>query len=199
METTSIYARLGQVMAEVKAVEKGQKNQTQNFMFRGIDDMLNAFHGLFSTAGIIILPHELEHLQENCTTAKGALQFRSRIHFAFDFVSTADGSTVTADGWGEAMDNGDKGYNKCKSIALKYVLMQMFLVPTRDIADPDKETPAEVVAGQGSDDLELMRDDIRRANDRDALVAAWRTWGDFFPNETKDAITSRRKELGITK
>ena len=135
-------------MSEVGAIQKGQKNTQQNFMFRGIDDFMNTLHGLFAKHGVIILPSESEAIQEpiQYTDSNGRpkLQFRSRIHFAFHFVSTEDGSQVTADGWGEAADNGDKGYNKCKSIALKYVLMQLFLVPTADIADPDKDTPDEI-------------------------------------------------------
>ena len=137
-----IYAALGKVMSDVGAIGKTQENTQQNFKFRGIDDFMNHLHGLFAKHKVIILPSETEAIQEpyQYTDARGnaKLQFRSRIHFIFNFVSTEDGSSVQADGWGEAADNGDKGYNKCKSIALKYALMQMFLVPTADIADPDK-------------------------------------------------------------
>jgi len=146
-----IYPALGKIMSEVGAIEKGQTNTQQNFKFRGIDDFMNTLHGLFAKYKVIILPSETEAIQERIDYVDGygkpKMQFRSRIHFTFTFVSTEDGSSVTADGWGEAADNGDKGYNKCKSIALKYVLMQVFLVPTADIADPDKETPDEIPAG----------------------------------------------------
>lgn len=143
-----IYAALGKVMTDVGAIGKNQENTQQNFKFRGIDDFMNHLHGLFAKNKVIILPSETEAIQEtyNYTDSRGyaKVQFRSRIHFTFNFVSTEDGSFVQADGWGEAADNGDKGYNKCKSIALKYALMDMFLVPTADIADPDKETPEEI-------------------------------------------------------
>ena len=150
----SIYNKLGEVMKEVTAIDKTRKNEQQGFMFRGIEDFMNELHNSFAKHGIIILPHELEHIQESYEVEKAnsrgqiekKLQFRTRVHMEFKFISTDDGSFVEADGWGEAADNGDKGYNKCKSIALKYVLMQMFLVPTKDIADPDKETPDEVSA-----------------------------------------------------
>ena len=143
-----IYPALGKIMSEVGAIEKGQTNTQQGFKFRGIDDFMNTLHGLFAKWKVIILPNETEAIQDpyTYTDSRGyeKIQFRSRIHFTFNFVSTEDGTSVFADGWGEAADNGDKGYNKCKSIALKYVLMQMFLVPTADIADPDKETPEEI-------------------------------------------------------
>ena len=145
-----IYPALGKIMSDVGAIGKNQENTQQNFKFRGIDDFMNTLHGLFAKNKVIILPHETEAIQDpyNYTDSRGyaKIQFRSRIHFQFDFVSTEDGSSVQADGWGEAADNGDKGYNKCKSIALKYALMQIFLVPTADIADPDKETPEDITA-----------------------------------------------------
>lgn len=147
MDDKKIYQALGNIMSEVGSIQKGQKNAQQGFMFRGIDDFMNTLHGLFAKYGVIIVPTETEHIQEQVRYNSGGydkIQFRSRLHMNFMFISCEDGSMVVADGWGEAADNGDKGYNKCKSIALKYVLMQMFLVPTADIADPDKETPEEI-------------------------------------------------------
>lgn len=147
-----IYPALGKIMAGCTAIAKEQENTQQKFKFRGIDDFMNTLHGLFAKHGVIIVPSELEHIQEPITYMSNGyekIQFRSRVHLNFKFVSTEDGSFVESDGWGEAADNGDKGYNKCKSIALKYVLMQMFLVPTADIADPDKDTPDEITVNAG--------------------------------------------------
>lgn len=149
MEDKKIYQALGRIMADVGSIQKGQKNAQQGFMFRGIDDFMNSLHGLFAKYGVVIVPTETEHIQEQVRYNSGGyekIQFRSRVHMTFMFISCEDGSMVVADGWGEAADNGDKGYNKCKSIALKYVLMQMFLVPTADIADPDKDTPDEITS-----------------------------------------------------
>ena len=194
----NIYAKLGQVMKATKVIGKNQKNQQQGFMFRGIDDFMNELHDLLADAGIIIIPSEKEHIQEQYTTKNGTAQFRSRLHMSFTFASTDDGSSVTADGWGEAADSGDKGYNKCKSIALKYVLMQMFLVPTKDIADPNRETPDEVVGRQEQEDpdLDLAIDEIRRASSLDELNDIARRWGGFMKNKRfVDAGVRRRTEL----
>lgn len=194
--TTSIYAKLGQVMRAIKAIDKSQKNQQQGFMFRGIDDFMNNLHDLLADAGIIIIPSESEHIQEQFTTKNGTAQFRTRLHMTFTFASTEDGSSVKADGWGEAADSGDKGYNKCKSIALKYVLMQMFLVPTKDIADPDRETPEEVKAKADDPDLELAIDDARRAASVDALTIVWNNWQGYQSNpEFYKAVQTRNKQL----
>ena len=201
-KTGLIYKKLGEVMGKIGAIDKGQKNVQQGFMFRGIDDFMNALHGLMAEAGIIILPSEIEHLQENFETVnkegRKNLQFRTRLHLRFTFVSTEDGSSVTADGWGEAADNGDKGYNKCKSIALKYVLMQMFLVPTKDIADPDKETPDEVQsnATQDDPDLELALLCVKEAKSIAELQKVWADNQGMQNNKAfYNAVTIRKNQL----
>lgn len=214
MET--IYNKLGEVMKEVTAIDKTRKNEQQGFMFRGIEDFMNELHNSFAKHGIVILPHELEHIQENyeVRNSRGEvkLQFRTRVHMEFKFVSTEDGSFVEADGWGEAADNADKGYNKTKSIALKYVLMQMFLVPTKDIADPDKETPEEVTAkaskpkkaapapepapADNSDDLYLVKQLIKEAKTKDDLLKIWNEWPEVH-EQIKPYFSERRKQLGF--
>ena len=211
-KTGLIYKKLGEVMGKIGAIDKARKNVQQGFMFRGIDDFMNALHGLMAEAGIIILPSEIEHIQETFETTnkegRKSLQFRTRLHLQFTFASTEDGSTVTADSWGEAADNGDKGYNKCKSIALKYVLMQMFLVPTKDIADPDKETPDEVQSKtqqsktqqskivQDDPDLELALLCVKEAK---TLADLQKVWADNKGMQTNkafyDAVTNRKNQL----
>lgn len=141
---------MGRIMNDIGAIGKEKVNVSQNFKFRGIDDMMNAFHSIFAKHGVVIIPNELEHIQEifeKEKTYQGKVEKSitrwSRVHMQFTFTSTEDGSTIVADGWGEAMDSGDKGYNKCKSIALKYILMDTFLVPTEDIADPDADNDVD--------------------------------------------------------
>lgn len=201
-KTGLIYKKLGEVMGKIGAIDKEHKNEQQGFMFRGIEDFMNSLHGLIAEAGIIILPSEIEHLQENFETVnkegRKNLQFRTRLHLRFTFVSTEDGSSVTADGWGEAADNGDKGYNKCKSIALKYVLMQMFLVPTKDIADPDKETPDEVQsnATQDDPDLELALLCVKEAKSIAELQKVWADNQGMQNNKAfYNAVTIRKNQL----
>lgn len=193
MET--IYQKLGAIMSDVQAVDKTQKNVQQGFMFRGIDDMMNALHILFARHGVIIVPRELDHIQESFATKTGGTQFRSRVLMQFSFVSTEDGSKVIAEGWGESADNGDKGYNKCKSIALKYVLMQMFLIPTKDIADPDKETPEDIQTND--DDLNMWLHDISVASTVDELNDIYKNNPHYHNNKAfMRALSNRKKQIG---
>lgn len=195
-KNTSIYAKLGQVMKAIKAIGKNQRNEKLEFNFRGIDDFMNELHDLLADAGIIIIPSEKEHIQEQYTTKNGTAQFRTRLHMSFTFASTEDGSSVTADGWGEAADTGDKGYNKCKSIALKYVLMQMFLVPTKDLADPDANAPEPVVVKAEDPDLELVLQLVKEAKSVEALTKVWNDNAGMKSNKAfYAAVQTKNREL----
>lgn len=198
MESGKIYQSLGAVMKAIAPIDKNRKNEQQNFMFRGIEDFMNTIHSLLAENDIIILPSEKEHIQETFTTAKGGVQFRSRIHVFFKFVSTQDGSFVEADGWGEAADTFDKGYNKCKSIALKYALSQMFLVPTKEIADPDKETPDSVVSKENEtdQDLELALQLVKEAKNTEELQKVWNDNSGYKKNKAFfKAVQDKNREL----
>lgn len=200
----TIYARLGEVMKAVGAIDKNRKNEVQKFNFRGIEDFMNELHTHMANAGVFIVPKELEHIQESFETTsvkngqtETKLQFRTRIHCQFEFVSTEDGSKVIADGWGEAADNGDKGYNKCKSAALKYVLMQMFLVPTKDLEDADGESP-EVASKKNLNDpdLELALQLVKEAKSVEELQKVWNDNAGYKNNTMFfNRVQERNREL----
>lgn len=143
-EQTKIFASMTKIMAEVKAIGKNQRNQQQGFMFRGIDDVMNELHDLFGKYGVFILPEVVDYNVSEKTTAKGTIMYVTRSTIKFHFVAE-DGSEVVTTNVGEAMDSADKGMNKTMSCALKYALMQIFLIPTKDIEDADRMTPEETI------------------------------------------------------
>ena len=125
------------VMAEIGFIEKNQ--QGYDFKFRGIDDFYKALYPLFVKHGIFITSEILKHQREERVTSKGRTLLYSIIDVKFTF-HCEDDSTVSCVITGEGMDSGDKATNKAMSIALKYALMQMFLVPTEELKDPDSES-----------------------------------------------------------
>lgn len=134
-----IIKSLISINKEIEAIGKNRKNETQGFKFRGIDDVMNELHGLFSKHEVIINPIVSSSDVSERTNQKGTLIFHTRLNVNFEFIAS-DGSKIQSTAIGEAMDSGDKGINKAMSIALKYVLLQMFLIPTEDEKDPDSAT-----------------------------------------------------------
>jgi len=136
----NIYQSMAVIMRSVEAVKKEKTNkQGDGFKYRGIDDVMNALHSAFAEAGVFITAKVLSRELVERTSSKGNPLFYVTIPVEFTF-HAEDGSFVTTTVYGTAMDSGDKADNKCMSIALKYALLQTFLIPTEDMIDPDSET-----------------------------------------------------------
>lgn len=138
MAKKNIHESICGIMAEIEAIGKGKKNQQQGFMYRGIDDLYNDLQPRFAKHEVFITSEVLSKSREERSSKNGGALIWTIIDMKFTF-HAADGSSLSSTMIGEAMDSGDKGANKAMSIALKYCLFQMFLIPTEDgkNADPD--------------------------------------------------------------
>lgn len=140
METPKIYSAIIDAMGQISAVSKSKTNETQNFAYRGIDDVMNELHGILAKSRIFIVPTVLAEERTTGTTSRGGTMFYTRLKIKFTFYAD-DGSNVESVVIGEAMDTGDKASNKALSIGLKYALLQVFCIPTEDDKDPDAVSP----------------------------------------------------------
>jgi len=139
MTQNNIYMAINAIMQEIEAIGKNKKNQQQGYSFRGIDDMYNALQPLFKKNAVFITSNVLESKREERQTAKGGVLIYTIAKCQFKFFTT-DGSYIESVLEGEAMDSGDKSTNKAMSTALKYALMQMFLIPTEEKLDTEYDT-----------------------------------------------------------
>lgn len=129
-----------QVMKAVEAIKKEKRNQQQNFIYRGIDDVYGELHRHFAEAGIYCRPEAVTREQFERASKSGGVIYsvivRMRYHLTAD-----DGSSITLEIVGEGMDSADKATNKAMAIAHKYALLQAFMIPTHDMDDPDGHSP----------------------------------------------------------
>jgi len=138
-----IYGLMATVLKEVGSIGKGRRNEQQGYKFRGIDDVYEAVHPLFAKHGIFTVPRVLSEDTSERTTASGTVLRFVKLTMAYDFFAP-DGSRVTAEMIGEAMDAGDKASNKAMSAAQKYALIQTFCIPTGTTPDADYQTHEEL-------------------------------------------------------
>lgn len=139
-----IFEAMAEVMRDVDAIGKNQKNQQQGFKFRGIDDVYNAVHPIFAKHGVFTAPTVLaERAEERQTKSGGNLIYRI-LTIKYTFFAS-DGSSFETTVVGEGMDSGDKGANKAMAVAHKYALLQTLCIPTEDMIDPDSQVPEQSV------------------------------------------------------
>jgi hypothetical protein len=136
----NIYAAISNVMSEIGAITKDKKNQQQGFMYRGVDDVMNALQPILIKYKVFIVPETLEQTREEKTSKAGSALIYSICKIKYTFYAD-DGSNIIAVVIGEGMDSGDKATNKAMAIAFKYVCFQVFCIPTEEMKDPDAETP----------------------------------------------------------
>lgn len=144
-----IHAAIAKVMADIKPVAKGRKNEQQNYRFRGIADVYAATQRVMAANGLHIVPYQvLDQRDTERTTTRGGTLFNVRIRVQFRIYAD-DGSFVQLETVGEGMDSGDKAANKAMSGAMKYALIQAFCLP-EDQPDEAENDDHEVASNNGS-------------------------------------------------
>lgn len=166
----SVYKAISAVMAELskEGISKNNKNQTQGYSFRGIDNVYNALAPILSRNGLVILPRVLKREVTERTTSNNKPLFYVVVNVEFDLVSSEDGSKHTIATIGEAMDSADKATNKAMSAAYKYACIQAFCIPTEGDNDADATTHEVVADYERANSTEI-------ASIRQALVIAGKT------------------------
>lgn len=157
MAENLIYSKIADVMADIGAIGKDSRNNTQNFMYRGIDAVMNALNPALTKHKVFVVPEVLEQSREERVNSKGTTLIYSIMRIKYRFFAE-DGSFVETTVVGEGMDTGDKASNKAMSVAFKYACFQTFCIPTEEMVDPDSEChevapkvpqPTELKVGAG--------------------------------------------------
>ena len=133
----SIYQLMALVMNDVRDVGKNGFNDHQKYKFRGVDDFIGALAQPLRDHGVFMMTEILDFQ----TSVRGKMN-ATHMRVAFHFYGPA-GDKVTATTLGEASDTADKASNKAMSAALKYALMQTFMIPvdSGSLDDGDRDHP----------------------------------------------------------
>ena len=134
-----IYNTIIAVMDDLGAIPKSRQNKQQGFLYRGVDDVMNALNPIMVKHGLFVVPEILSYQREERTTKTGGNLIYSIITVKYTFL-VKDGSSVSAVVVGEGMDSSDKSSNKAMSAAFKYAMFQVFCVATEEMVDPDGDT-----------------------------------------------------------
>ena len=134
-----IYQRISDALKETDSISKGRKNQMQGYNFRGIDDIYNSIHSVLAKNQIFTASEIVEKERIEWETQKGGRMTEYVIQIRWRFYTT-DGSYVTTETVGQAMDSGDKAANKAMSAAHKYAFLQIFAIPTEGDNDTENHS-----------------------------------------------------------
>ena len=137
-EKPTIYTALSQVMAAVQSVRKADRNTEQNYVFRGIDAVVNAVGPELRNHGVLVIPELLDVGYRDVLTSRGKPSRECTVRVRYRFYGPA-GDHLDCVVPGESMDFGDKGAAKAMSVAFRIALLQALAIPT-DEPDADSHT-----------------------------------------------------------
>lgn len=136
-----IYGRICDIMAEVQAIGKEQKNVAQNYKYRGIDDVYNDLHVLFAKHRVFSVIADIKEIQtKEFSSSRGSTMFKFIVPVTYRFY-TDDGSYIDSGVIGSGMDTGDKEVYKALAGAHKYAIMQLLMIPTDEPKDAEMDSP----------------------------------------------------------
>lgn len=134
-EKKSIHECLQAVMAEVTQIKKGSRNSFHNYMFRGVEQVMDHVGPAFRRHGIVPLPELLKLESRDVLTKKGDTNREVTVWVRYKFMGPAgDNYSIVVPG--EAQDTGASGVSKAMSVAQRIAYIQALAIPTGE-ADPE--------------------------------------------------------------
>lgn len=131
-----IYKKILEVRKAVKGVAKNGTNTFHKYNYATANDVIHEIREAINQAGILIIPTDITDIS---FTKEGNVQ-----HFTQHYKLIAeDGSFETAKVRCSGEDKGDKGSYKANTGAMKYLFIQVFLLPTDDDPENDVKYPAQ--------------------------------------------------------
>lgn len=134
-----IYQAINNVMADIGSIQKNDLNNYDKYKYRGIDAVYNAVQPALIKNGVFIVPQLQTIEQTDRLSRKQETQIHTRVTVQFTLFAK-DGSSITCVFPGEAVDRSDKSINKAMTAAFKYMIFELFCIPTEDLNDADAES-----------------------------------------------------------
>jgi len=133
----NLRQKLAEVRRRIGYVQKRGFNERNNYSYVTAADLAGAVGDILAELGVVIVP-SLESITYEAGRNGGAEVSRSaQVVMSYAFTDVDTGEAITAKVAGQGLDSGDKAPYKAMTGALKYALLQSFLLATGD--DPEDE------------------------------------------------------------
>lgn len=187
----TLVEKLAGIYADVErfAKTKTVEGQGPKFNYTPIEAIADSLRQEMGKAGIVMVPSAVTVLSngEAGVTKAGATRWRAVVQVTWDLTDGTDHLTVTS--VGEALDTGDKSFNKAQTAARKYALIGAFQLSTGEDTDrqhPDPEDRAarptaasrarELLATAGKANQKALVDGLAEAGIKSADLMDDKKW-----------------------
>lgn len=132
------------MMRDVQWLGKGR--QSRDYMYRGIDDVMNLVGPAERKHGVFVMPTGVEPTFEVINTKSGSPMNYARIICHFTIYGPR-GDTMLASCIGEGFDTGDKSGTKAQSVALRTLYLNALAIQTNEPARDTEYGTQHEIAG----------------------------------------------------
>lgn len=161
----TVHDTIIDVRRDIGVIGKAERNTQQNFMFRGVDTILNKVGPAMEAHGLNCYPVLKSLESRDITSSKGTRMREVTVVVAYHYRGP-EGDELVAEVPGESADAGDKAVSKAMSVALRTSHIQTFQIPTGH-ADPDSQSIT-----RGTDPLVKVKTEIwEEARKREWIAA----------------------------
>jgi hypothetical protein len=154
----NLRQKLAEVRRRIGYVQKRGFNERNNYSYVTAADLAGAVGDILAELGVVIIPRLESISYEPNAGGRSEVARAAQVVMAYTFTDVDTGDEITTKVAGQGLDAGDKAPYKAMTGALKYALLQSFLLATGD--DPEDER-INHSSGNGSERL-ITPDEIRQ-------------------------------------
>jgi len=133
----SLKQKLVLVRRRLGYIQKRGHNEVHNYSYVTAADLAGAVGDILADLGVLVIP-SLESISHDLVrNGSGGGEHLTHVVMNYSFVDVDTAEDITVKVAGEGVDAGDKAPYKAMTGALKYALLQSFLLATGD--DPENE------------------------------------------------------------
>jgi ERF superfamily len=134
----SLRQKLAVVRRRIPYVQKRGHNERKNYNYVTAADIAGAVGDILAELGVVVAPRLESISHEPSRVGKSGPEHVARVVMTYTFMDVDTAEEITVKVAGEGLDTGDKAPYKAMTGALKYALLQSFLLATGD--DPENES-----------------------------------------------------------
>src|SRR5208282_2973194 len=137
----NLRQKLAEVRRRLAYVQKRGRNERHNYSYVTAADIAGAVGDILAELGVVVVPRLESISHEPARTGRTDGEHLTHVVMSYSFVDVDTAEEITVKVAGEGADAGDKAPYKAMTGALKYALLQSFLLATGDDPEDERVSP----------------------------------------------------------
>ena len=149
-EGLNLKQKLAEVRRRISYIQKRGHNERFNYSYVTAADIARAVGDALAELEVVVIPRLESISHENISPNQDYPDRLTRVVMTYTFMDVNSAEELTVKMPGEGRDPGDKGPYKAMTGALKYALLQSFLIATGDDPEDERADSGQQAAGNGN-------------------------------------------------